>query len=288
MQSRMIRFCTWGSSSMPSSEPRSPRATMIAPDASMIPVRFSTAARVSILATSNGPRGVGLGADAADVVGRPHEATAPPCPRPSSTKASSMHQVLGGRRGDARAGPTGCAARAGPAPSRRGRPRPWRCRRRPTRPAGSTLPSPTARQSPGVDVDAAGRRSRRRATVASDGSRPGTSVTRCPVEQVGDRVAEGAQADLRAGQVDHDPDRAAHVRRPRRGRCGSVASASSSAAVGQADAGHVHAGLHHLAQHGRGVRRGPDGGDDLGATGHAPQATPAGPPPGATWPAWSD
>ena len=59
MQSRMIRFWRCGSSSMPSSMPRSPRATMIAPDASMIPSRFSTAARVSILATISGPRGCG-------------------------------------------------------------------------------------------------------------------------------------------------------------------------------------------------------------------------------------
>ena len=57
MHSRVISFWRCGSSSMPNSEPRSPRAIMIAPAASMMPSRFATAAPVSIFATSSGPRG---------------------------------------------------------------------------------------------------------------------------------------------------------------------------------------------------------------------------------------
>ena len=51
-QWRTIRFCRWGTSSSGQSMPRSPRATMIASDTATISVRLSSAALVSILATS--------------------------------------------------------------------------------------------------------------------------------------------------------------------------------------------------------------------------------------------
>ena len=57
MHCRMISFWRIGSSSMLHSLPRSPRATITAPEASMMAGRSSMAARVSILATTIGPAG---------------------------------------------------------------------------------------------------------------------------------------------------------------------------------------------------------------------------------------
>ena len=59
MHCRMIFFWRMGSSSRRHSLPRSPRATITAPDASMIADRFEIAARVSTLATTRGPSGWG-------------------------------------------------------------------------------------------------------------------------------------------------------------------------------------------------------------------------------------
>ena len=55
--SRMICFCISGTSSNGSSTPRSPRATMIASEASRMPQRFRSAVSFSILATSLVERG---------------------------------------------------------------------------------------------------------------------------------------------------------------------------------------------------------------------------------------
>ena len=51
---------------------------------------------------------------------------------------------------------------------------------------------------------------------------------------------------------------------------GTSRCASSSDAVGQADAGHVHPGLGEVLDHRLGIGGGTDGGDDLRATGHRP------------------
>ena len=59
MHCRMICFWKTGRDSMPHSLPRSPRATITAPDFSMIPRRSVRAAAVSILATTRGPNGCG-------------------------------------------------------------------------------------------------------------------------------------------------------------------------------------------------------------------------------------
>ena len=55
MHWRMISFWRMGNSSIEHSLPRSPRATITAPEASMMAGRSSMAARVSILATTRGP-----------------------------------------------------------------------------------------------------------------------------------------------------------------------------------------------------------------------------------------
>ena len=52
-----MRFCRWGTSSIGKSMPRSPRATMTPSAAASSSSRWSTAARVSILAMSLGPSG---------------------------------------------------------------------------------------------------------------------------------------------------------------------------------------------------------------------------------------
>jgi len=53
--SRMMRFCTIGTFSAPTSTPRSPRATMAPSAASRISSRFATASGFSILAISGVP-----------------------------------------------------------------------------------------------------------------------------------------------------------------------------------------------------------------------------------------
>ena len=60
MHWRMMLFCSTGTFWMGNSTPRSPRATMMAPDASMMLSRFSTAPLVSILETMSGPSGGGF------------------------------------------------------------------------------------------------------------------------------------------------------------------------------------------------------------------------------------
>ena len=57
LDSRMICFCISGTSSNGSSTPRSPRATMIASEASRMPQRFLSAVSFSIFAISLVPRG---------------------------------------------------------------------------------------------------------------------------------------------------------------------------------------------------------------------------------------
>ena len=60
LASRMICFWISGTSSNGSSTPRSPRATMMASDASRMPHRFLSAVSFSILATSFTPRGTSV------------------------------------------------------------------------------------------------------------------------------------------------------------------------------------------------------------------------------------
>ena len=91
MHRSRIRFCRWGSSSIGISAPRSPRATMIAPEASMIPSRLSTAARVSIFATTIGPRGCGSTPTRRTSCAERTNDTAT-MSTPTSTNASSMRR----------------------------------------------------------------------------------------------------------------------------------------------------------------------------------------------------
>ena len=73
MQVRMMRFCRCGSSSMGISAPRSPRATMTAPDGLDDAVEVLDRGPGLDLGHDQRAPGVGLGADPADVVGRAHE-----------------------------------------------------------------------------------------------------------------------------------------------------------------------------------------------------------------------
>ena len=94
MQRWRILFWRWGSSSMGSSAPRSPRAIITAPEASMMLSRLSTAARVSILATTNGPRGWGsTPTRRTSCADRTNDSAT--MSMPSSTKASSMVRSSG-------------------------------------------------------------------------------------------------------------------------------------------------------------------------------------------------
>ena len=198
---------------------------------------------------------------------------------PSSTKASSIVEVLGGGCGEAES--VGRDVQPRPPLDRsavvtravdRGSRRSHSTSRR-------TVPSPSARQSPAWR-SRAGRRSRRR-----DCRRP--SVSRRAPEST---IVAGRQVRLRpsgSGPMrTFGPGRSTRMptgpaRRPRNVPDQSVPlDGLVEGAVGQADAEHVHAGVDHAAQDlGRLGGRRTDGGDDLGATGHDGTLSPARPRP---------
>ena len=111
MQRRMISFWRCGSSSIGNSAPRSPRATITAPEASTMASRFSTAARVSILATTSGPRGLGsTPMRRTSWAERTNERAI--MSTPTSTKASARRRSSGVGRGEPQ--PVGRDVEAGP------------------------------------------------------------------------------------------------------------------------------------------------------------------------------
>ena len=98
-------------------------------------------------------------------------------------------------------------------------------------------------------------------------------------------LGEVAGPHLGAGQVGQDAHLAVEVGGHRADPAEAL-EGDVEAVVGQADAGHVHPGRDQLLEGGLVVGGRPDGGDDLGAAGHAPNGTVPGRRPGArfTWP----
>ena len=267
MQRRMISFCRCGSSSMGNSDPRSPRATMTAPEASMIESRFSTAARVSILATTSGPRGKGsVPIRRTSWAERTNESAS--MSTPASTKASASRRSSGGGgghaeaiRGDVDAGP----------------------------PLEQTAVDDLDVESIALAPDAANLDG-----AVAEGQvvavvHVGEQVVVVDLHHVagalplarheGDHVEVGQVhavaghapgTDLGAGQVDDDAERTPHLGRDRAHPVVAL-EGQLEGLVGEAEPGDVHPGLHHRAEGRLVVRCGADGGDDLRPTGHERQ-----------------
>ena len=206
MQSRMMRFCRWGSSSMPSSDPEVAAGDHDRPRRLDDPVEVLDRGTRLDLGHDQRPAGVGLGADAAHVVGRAHEAERHHVDA-LVDEGVEHAEVLGGGGGQAQA--VRRDVQPGPALHR---------------PAvgdhglGAVAvdrldqqdDAPVADRQRVADVDVTQQVGVVDAQHGVVGTvQAGDQRDAVPGGQFQRGVAEPAQADLGAGEVDQDPDRAA-------------------------------------------------------------------------------